>query len=331
MSSSINPVKVYDPIYYHREYKNDVAQEPKEESENTWVNICQRIGFAALPFFSLYKPLSFPLSLGMGGLRTYTSVTQLFESIKSGDTKNIPFEMMQVSISVIALAGTVFAHPLGMLISTGNDLVIEVCHLVHNLQVGEYKKAAENCLGIINNALYLSLFLHGGLELSIASLATQILIGLYHSQAEFRNGHYIEGAGHLLMSMTRGTQLSGQVKTLHLRNTFHKSLQTCLNETNTSSVKKSQLINSIKSKFYETYNVSVINYGGYNFHVAIYPDSTRVITCLDGEMRGYQGVAINGAQIAESFDVQWYNDHFVHRYPNGKIYSYSNKQIAELH
>jgi hypothetical protein len=225
MTSQINASKFSEPIYYHREYKNDVPKTTSEKScQNSWITQCNRVALVALPFFSLYKPLSFPLSLAMGGMRTFTSMTQLMESIKAGEAKGISYAMMQTTIAVIALAGTIFAHPLGMIITTTHDLVVEVAHLIQNLRADEYKKAMENCLGIMNNALYLTLFLRGGLEIAIASLAMQICIGLYHSQAEFRKGRYVEGVGHLLMSMIRGNQLAGQARILHTKWRIEDSL-----------------------------------------------------------------------------------------------------------
>jgi len=65
--------------------------------------------------------------------------------------------------------------------------------------------------------LYLSLFLHGGLELAIASLAAQILLGLYNSRAEFMKGNYIEAVGHIGMALVRGNQLAGQAKMLQTK------------------------------------------------------------------------------------------------------------------
>ena len=216
MSSAVT-IRPFEPVYYHREYKNDIPQKTEESYQDSWINQCQRSAFVALPFISLYKPLSFPLSLAMGGLRTFTCINQLLASIKNGNSEKIPYAMLQTTIAAIALAGTVFAHPLGMLISTGHDLIIETVHLIDNLHKGEYQKAMENCLNIINNALYLALFLHGGLEIAIASLAMQILIGLYHSQAEFSKGNYIEAVGHLGMALVRGNQLAGQAQMLQLK------------------------------------------------------------------------------------------------------------------
>lgn len=112
--------------------------------------------------------------------------------------------------------------------------------------------------------------------------------------------------------------LNGETK--ELQNLFESGMQ-C----NAKSSKKSQ-------KF-ETYSVVITNIDGYIFHVANYYGSygnSRVITCLNGEMRGLQGISDNGVQMAESTDVVWHNDYFVHRYPRGKVISYSNRQILEF-
>ncbi len=179
-----------------------------------WTDDCMRVGIVALPFFSLHKPLSLPISLTMGGLRSVMCTSNLIESIRSGNCSDIAYMLLQTVIAVIALAGTIFAHPAGMLITTGHDLIIELTHLIHHLYVGEHRKALESCLNIANNALYLVLFLDGGLEMAIASLAVQILVGLSHSMNELQNGRWLEGAGHLLMATVRGNQLSAQVEVL---------------------------------------------------------------------------------------------------------------------
>ena len=86
----------------------------------------------------------------------------------------------------------------------------------------------------------------------------------------------------------------------------------------------------LKSLSHETNMVSIQVLDGFYFHVADYYDGTRVVTCLDGGLRGYQGIAFNGKQIAECNNVKWFKKHFEHQYPNGKIYSYPNKQVIKL-
>src|ERR1700731_2067414 len=108
MSSTAITLRSSQPVYYHREYKNDIPNTKSEElHDSSLANQCKRVALVALPFISLYKPLSFPLSLAMGGLRTVTCVQQLLESIRRGNSKEIPYAMLQTSIAVIALAGTV--------------------------------------------------------------------------------------------------------------------------------------------------------------------------------------------------------------------------------
>lgn len=222
MSVQANPISVSEPIYYHREYENDIG---KPAEDNSWLGTCQRVGTATLPFLSLHKPLSSPLSLAMGGLRTWTCLTHFVASLEKGNTNEIGYALLQTAIAITALAGTIFAHPIGMLITTGHDLIIELSQLVQNLYAGEHRKVLENCLSIANNALYLVLFLDGGLEFAIASLAIQILVGLYHSFSELQKGNYLEGTGHVLMAMIRGNQLAGQVKVLRLRFELEETMQ----------------------------------------------------------------------------------------------------------
>lgn len=231
MSFKTNALDVSEPIFYHREFTNDIG-EPSDE--NSWLDVCKRTGTVALPFVSLYKPLSLPLSLAMGGLRTLNSISCLATAIQESGAGEIGYALLQTTISVTALAGTIFAHPLGMLVTTGHDLIIELTQLAQNLYVGEYQKALENCLSIVNNVLYLVLFLDGGLEFAIASLAMQILVGIYHSFSEFQQGNYLEGAGHAVMAIFRTDQLAGQVNALQLKREIENSIKTPGAENNSS-------------------------------------------------------------------------------------------------
>lgn len=85
-------------------------------------------------------------------------------------------------------------------------------------------------------------------------------------------------------------------------------------------------------KFYSS-SVFITVKGGFTFHVADYygPYGTsRIVTCLDGNMIGHQGISDNGILQIESTNVIWYKDYFVHFYPAGHVTSYANKQICEF-
>lgn len=80
----------------------------------------------------------------------------------------------------------------------------------------------------------------------------------------------------------------------------------------------------------ETSSVAVAKLNGVTIHIADYPDGTRVLTCLEGSLKGLQEGYFNGVLILSSRNVKWHSKYFVHTYPNGKVTSYPNKQILEI-
>ena len=234
----INKSTISDPFYYHREYSHDIPEPKKDSEPKTVLHDIQRVGMVALPFISLYKPLSFPLSLAMGGLRVITCLSQLLATMQHGEARGIAYQALQTAIAVIALTGTIFAHPLGMLITTTHDMLIELYHLLNNLREGKYEQAVLNCANIMNNSLYLGLFLHGGLELGIASLTVQMLIGFYHSYDECKKGKSLEGVGHLLMGLIRSSQLSAQLEALQWKDKIKAVTDNVKNSTPLASTRQ---------------------------------------------------------------------------------------------
>jgi len=207
------PSTIQEPLYFHRDYSYDI-EKPAQPSLYT------RVALASLPFLSLYKPFSFPLSLGLGSLRLCTSLSHL----RKAENKNtlISYYFLQTTISVMALAGTLIAHPLGMLISTGNDLCLDLFKLLSSFQEGNFTLSLELLSHVLNHSLYLTLFFHAGLEILIASLATQILLAAYHSQKEFNKGNHLEAFGHLAMAGIRGGQVALSFKTTSSSPFFQK-------------------------------------------------------------------------------------------------------------
>lgn len=214
MSFAANNFKISEPDYFYREYKNDL---PQEESGNYYLDQCKRITSVALPFLSLYKPFGFTLSLTLGGLRSFASFSHLLSEIQYGSLKGSIYTLIQAALSIIALAGTILAHPLGMLITTVHDCAIDSFSIGQNLYNGDFINALGSSANLINNTLYLTLFFYGGLEIAVASVAMQILIGLSHSASEYQKGNYLEAGGHILMGMIRANQLIDQGKMLKMK------------------------------------------------------------------------------------------------------------------
>lgn len=205
-----NSFSLREPLYYHQEYKNNIDNKNKS-------NLVSRIAQTSLQFAVLYKPLNYPISLVMGSLRVVTNSSNLLASLNGGNRTEKFYSLLHTVVSVISVASTVFAHPAGMLITTGQDLILEIAQLINNIRNKRHKKAFENCLNLVNNGLYLALFFSGGIEIMIASLSLQILLGLHKSYHEFNKGNFIEGTGQLLMSIIRGNQLHTQVKVLKFK------------------------------------------------------------------------------------------------------------------
>jgi hypothetical protein len=177
----------------------------------------KEIASASLPFLALYKPFSYPIALGTGALRVGVSSFQLINAIREGNHQKIFSETVGTTVAVISLAGTFFAHPLGMLISTGYDLILEFQSLIQNLRESKHEQALQNCLKILGHSLYFAALLVGGPEITICFFAVQIIIGGLEARNDFAEGKYIAGIGHALMAIVRGGQLSGSVKTLQTK------------------------------------------------------------------------------------------------------------------
>lgn len=193
-----------DPFYGYREHKNDLKQPQTAPAE--WKQNCLRLAYASIPFINLYKPLSLPFSLVMGTSRVITSGSLLVSALRQSENKGISDPLCQTALSIISLAGTVFSHPMGSLLCTTHDLIIETKDLLKHLSQRDLK-ALENLGVILNNSLYLAVVLQGTLEILVLSFAVQTLVALYHSEKEFRAGHRIEGCAHLLMMYYRSREL----------------------------------------------------------------------------------------------------------------------------
>ena len=66
---------------------------------------------------------------------------------------------------------------------------------------------------------------------------------------------------------------------------------------------------------------------GVNCQIGWYVDG-YICTSLDGTETGKQFVVLNGSVVGISYNIEMRNDHFVHYYTWGAVYSYLNRQIV---
>ncbi|MDP1609259.1 MAG: hypothetical protein Q8L98_08120 [Chlamydiales bacterium] len=238
MNSIIEIKKIHEPAIYHRDYENDFPK--KDEVKNKVFSQCLRVTQVALPFISLYKPLGQPLSVVLGSARVISSVAQMVDAISSKDSNAIRKTVIETAIATTALACSIFAHPLGMIVSTAHDMVTNVTELIQAVQNKDYKRAAEIGLHLTNNALYLGCFFAGSLEWSIASIGFQIFLGIYNSCDELKKGNYFEGCGHMLMAGIHGKQMHDQIQLLQFQKKIEKILLTLKSQINENASNASE-------------------------------------------------------------------------------------------
>ncbi len=213
---------------------NTSTTPPHPVQPQTWQNrsweIAKEAASASLPLLTLYKPFSFPIAVGTGAVRAAVSTVQLAALLKEGNYEKVPAELVRTAVAVISLAGTFFAHPLGLLIATGYDLTLELKSLIVHLREKNTEEALKSCLKIIGHSLYFGVFLYGGIEVSICFFAVQVATGILEARHEFLRGHYIAGVGHALMALVRGGQLTGQIKALQTKCELQQILKSLSSE-----------------------------------------------------------------------------------------------------
>lgn len=182
-------VSDYKNVLYSREYSNDVPPQPQ-------TNLAKRVALAAIPFLTLHSGLRFPVSLAMGTLRVWNS-----------DRKDI----FGTAIAITALAATIFQHRIGMVLTTIQDVIIEINKIQ---KAKSWEEVAKSLIKIFNNLVYLALIARGGLELSILAFMMQTVVNLIQSRDEFKKGNLIEGFANLLMAGIRLHQSHTQYQQL---------------------------------------------------------------------------------------------------------------------
>lgn len=210
------------PHIFQREYANDFPQQATVN--RTILDESLRIAQIALPFIALYKPTRQPLAIGLGSTRVIVLIGQMLDTIASQDLFSGIKKSFEIAIASTALACSIIAHPIGMVISTAHDMLSNIGHFAHAVSEQHYREAGEVGLHITNNALYLGYLCAGSLELSIASLGLHSFLGFYNSYKEFREENYLEGCSHALMAGIHGKEMREAVHTLKSRNEFFRAL-----------------------------------------------------------------------------------------------------------
>ncbi len=200
-----NNINIKEPLYFHRDYENYF---PKQEVKGDFSSQAIRVAKVALPFLALYQPFGKVLAGGLGITRT---VSGIGECLSSQDYAQLSWAIFNTCLAVVSVAGTIFLHPIGMVISTLNDIGVNLYQVYGAASRGEMNEVGKQVLRIANNSFYLTMIVFGSVELQLASLALQVLVEGSASYEEFNKGNILEMVGHLGMCMVRANQSYGQL------------------------------------------------------------------------------------------------------------------------
>ena len=227
--SSVTKIKdninLKSPEYYP-------ADDSRIESKKT---IPMRVFYSVLPFIALHKPFGRGITLIVDTSRSVYSLGQLISNKNSK-------ELIKTAITILALIGTIFAHPMGLFISTLSDLGYDISQMINLLLKNQGEKALLTILSMFQHSLYLGTLMTGSLEIVIVSLFINMIFELSRSKNEFSKGNFIETASHLLMSMVRFTQAASFMEKMADKDKIYgKEFITTLNK----SINKARNIASI--------------------------------------------------------------------------------------
>ncbi len=188
--------------FTHREFDNDF---PIKQ------NLALRVVKAALPLISLYQPVGRIIAVGAGISRSIT----LF----SGG------QILELALSVSAVAMTILMRPVGMAITTCHDIAKGAEHLYQAAKGRDMAEVAKELTRLASNVIYLAALASHSLEIEIASLALLALSQAASSVHNFSKGRWIEGTSDALMAAVRIKQLIPKVEMLKLKREIEAAIQ----------------------------------------------------------------------------------------------------------
>lgn len=197
------------PEVYHRDYRQDLLVKlPEEEvlhqeEVSTWEK-CQRIAIAALPLFSLFKPLRIPLTFTMSCIRTLTHSEKTIKNFSKQKFCKASFHFFHMTLAV-ATIGLVFFHPiLAFLTAATSDFIINARNCMKNFESGDFGRALKNLAFMTLTLLLITSFFHGAFGITLICIFLQIMIDLYQAADHFIQENYVEGACQMLLSLGHG-------------------------------------------------------------------------------------------------------------------------------
>jgi hypothetical protein len=201
------------PDSYQRRFDLDLSQEDSGSLQQF-----KRVALVSLPFISLYRPIGSALSIGMGGTRVLSHISQAIHLQDKKEWSPLIIQIVRISLSSIPLISTIFSFSLGLFITTTTDIGQGVFRASSQAWQGEYGKAFEETLQVAGSVAYLGFMATGAFEVMLISSLIQAATCLYQSRLEIAEGKYLEAAGKIAMAGIRLYQANQYRELIQRRN-----------------------------------------------------------------------------------------------------------------
>lgn len=182
-----------------------------------------RVVNIAVPFLNLYKPTAAGVGICLGVAKTYVIITDLKKCCQAHDMKGACKNVVIGAFVVSTVALSILMPPVGLILSTGVQLVMDVHALAYAIWDGNGVEALKALLRIAHSGIYIAAAVYALPELIALSILMQGALELYRSKENFAKGEFVEGFANIALSIIRGFKAAPHVKTAH-RNHFGNRL-----------------------------------------------------------------------------------------------------------
>lgn len=235
---------------------------------------------AALPILSFIPPVRTPLSIGLGVLRSVTHLQSIIEGIQQEDFSKVSIGTVQLLLSLAALALVItalvnryFNPSIGLLLSGMDDIIGNIVELAKGIKANDKKQIIESVSNLISSLLYIVFISFGHIEILATCMLLQLAFKLHKAIDEFRKGHYIEGACHLITSALTLSQVIPQMKVIDWKWGTNYTLEgeLCRDSRGFVYVKvKDEIIYDLNAVFGDSALPPYFGKGGHGAHITVF-------------------------------------------------------------
>jgi hypothetical protein len=213
-------------INYTRNFSHDYPTHISNESVNKFFKIIAA-GFPLLTFHSAWRN---PITQGLGVVRTLSHLFELEQAAVGQRKIEIGYYLLQSCLSVASVGLSILNPVYGMIAASVSDIIADAKECLLHLRNGNYPKSFESLARLILSTLYLTTICYGSIELTVALMALQIVLGCYDSIESFKKGDVIEGILTTLVTGMHIHQALPQTKLLYWKYSSRPVLQATLKQ-----------------------------------------------------------------------------------------------------